>query len=113
PIDGRTGIRNVDPGNIIHASDSNGLVVIAQLHPISVIFTLPQQTLGGVRAAMVNGPAPVLALPQGSTDQPAADDNGAAGPGLATASADPPADPPPAQADPPAVVLDHGTVSIL
>src|SRR6185437_12322014 len=79
PIDGRTGIRNVDPGNIIHASDSNGLVVIAQLHPISVIFTLPQQTLGGVRAAMVNGPAPVLALPQGSTDQPAADDNGAAG----------------------------------
>ncbi len=117
PIDGRTGIRNVDPGNIIHASDSNGLVVIAQMHPISVIFTLPQQTLGDVRAAMANGPAQVLALPQGntngSTDQPAADDNGAGGPGLATAAADPPDAAAGGQADPPPVVLDRGTVSIL
>jgi multidrug efflux system membrane fusion protein len=45
PIDGRTGIRQVDKGNIVHASDANGIVVITQLQPISVIFTLPQQTL--------------------------------------------------------------------
>jgi len=46
PIDGRTGLRQVDQGNIIHASgDSNGLVVITQLRPISVVFTLPEQNL--------------------------------------------------------------------
>ena len=45
PIDGRAGLRLVDKGNIIHSSDSTGLVVIAQLQPISVIFTLPQQNL--------------------------------------------------------------------
>ena len=45
PIDGRTGIRAVDQGNIVHASDQNGLVTIAQLQPISLIFTLPQQNL--------------------------------------------------------------------
>jgi multidrug efflux system membrane fusion protein len=45
PIDGRTGIRQVDKGNIVHASDTTGLVVITQLQPISVVFTLPQQTL--------------------------------------------------------------------
>ena len=109
PIDGRTGIRNVDAGNIIHAGDANGLVVITELHPISVIFTLPQQTLGAVRAAMQNGPAQVIALPQGSTDQPVPA-NDSAGPGLTTASADDP--PAAAQADPPAI-LDRGTVSIL
>ena len=45
PIDGRTGIRQVDAGNIVHASDANGLVVITQLKPISVVFILPEQTL--------------------------------------------------------------------
>lgn len=45
PITGRTGIRFVDQGNIIRASDPNGLVVIAQLQPISLLFTLPQQNL--------------------------------------------------------------------
>jgi multidrug efflux system membrane fusion protein len=45
PIDGRTGIRNVDQGNIVHASDQNGLVTITQIQPISLIFTLPQQNL--------------------------------------------------------------------
>ena len=45
PIDGRTGMRQVDAGNIVHASDTTGLVVITQLQPISVLFTLPQQTL--------------------------------------------------------------------
>jgi multidrug efflux system membrane fusion protein len=45
PLDGRTGIRMVDQGNIVHANDSNGLVVITQLRPISVTFTLPEQNL--------------------------------------------------------------------
>ena len=45
PIDGRTGMRQVDAGNIVHASDTTGMVVITQLQPISVVFTLPQQTL--------------------------------------------------------------------
>jgi multidrug efflux system membrane fusion protein len=45
PLDGRTGIRMIDQGNIVHANDSNGLVVITQLRPISVTFTLPEQNL--------------------------------------------------------------------
>ena len=45
PIDGRIGIRQVDAGNIVHASDANGLVVVTQLRPISVVFTLPEQVL--------------------------------------------------------------------
>jgi len=49
PLDGRTGIRQVDQGNIVHANDSNGLVVITQLRPISVVFTLPEQNLGQIQ----------------------------------------------------------------
>jgi multidrug efflux system membrane fusion protein len=45
PISGRIGLRLVDPGNIAHAADTNGLVVITQLQPIAVIFTLPQDQL--------------------------------------------------------------------
>jgi multidrug efflux system membrane fusion protein len=45
PISGRVGLRLVDPGNIVHATDANGLVVITQLEPIAVIFTLPQDQL--------------------------------------------------------------------
>ncbi len=48
PISGRVGLRLVDAGNIIHASDPNGLVVITQLQPISVIFTLPEDNLPSV-----------------------------------------------------------------
>jgi multidrug efflux system membrane fusion protein len=71
PIDGRTGIRQVDPGNIVQTSDTNGIVVVTTLRPISVQFTLPQQDLPQVAAAMAagrtTGAAPeVLALPQSS-----------------------------------------------
>ncbi len=45
PIDGRVGIRQVDAGNIVHANDANGIVVVTQLKPISVLFTLPEQSL--------------------------------------------------------------------
>ena len=65
PIDGRAGIRQVDAGNIVHASDATGLVVLAQLHPISVLFNLPQQDLPQVAAAMHQdqaNPPPVLAM---------------------------------------------------
>ncbi|HPG88750.1 MAG TPA: efflux RND transporter periplasmic adaptor subunit [Hyphomicrobium sp.] len=46
PLDGRAGLRQIDPGNIIHASDVTGLVTIAQLKPIAVLFTLPQRDIG-------------------------------------------------------------------
>jgi len=45
PIDGRIGLRLVDPGNIVHAADANGLAVITQLQPIDVVFTLPEDDL--------------------------------------------------------------------
>jgi multidrug efflux system membrane fusion protein len=45
PISGRVGLRLVDPGNIVHATDTNGLVIITQVQPIAVIFTLPQDQL--------------------------------------------------------------------
>jgi membrane fusion protein, multidrug efflux system len=56
PISGRTGIRLVDQGNIVHASDVNGIVVLTQLQPISVLFTLPQQQLSQVNKALTRGP---------------------------------------------------------
>jgi membrane fusion protein, multidrug efflux system len=76
PVEGRTGIRQVDAGNIVHASDLTGLVVLTTLKPISVLFTLPQQDLPAVAAAMAAGPTQVLALPQAS----AAGVTGQAGP---------------------------------
>jgi multidrug efflux system membrane fusion protein len=62
PIDGRLGIRQVDQGNIVRASDSGGLVVITQLKPIAMIFNLPQQQLRAVSAAVARGPVAVEAL---------------------------------------------------
>lgn len=62
PIDGRTGIRLVDEGNIVRAADATGIVVITQLKPVSVFFTLPQQQLGEVNRAFARGPLIVEAL---------------------------------------------------
>jgi multidrug efflux system membrane fusion protein len=62
PIDGRTGVRMVDPGNIIHANDATGIVVITQLDPIAVLFTLPQDELPRVSEAMAKGKLTVEAL---------------------------------------------------
>jgi multidrug efflux system membrane fusion protein len=45
PISGRVGLRLVDPGNIVHANDANGLLVITQLQPITVLFTIPEDNL--------------------------------------------------------------------
>jgi multidrug efflux system membrane fusion protein len=62
PIDGRTGIRQVDAGNIVRTGDTNGIVVITQITPISVLFNLPQQDLDRVNAAFAKGPLPAEAL---------------------------------------------------
>jgi multidrug efflux system membrane fusion protein len=48
PISGRLGLRQVDPGNIVHATDANGIVVITQLQPVSVVFTLPEDNITAV-----------------------------------------------------------------
>lgn len=55
PISGRLGLRQVDAGNIIRASDQTGLVVITQLNPITVVFTIPQDSLPGVLKRMQTG----------------------------------------------------------
>ena len=59
PIDGVVGLRQVDPGNIVNAGSATGLVVITQIHPISVIFTLPEDQLPQVQAAM-KSPKPLV-----------------------------------------------------
>jgi multidrug efflux system membrane fusion protein len=61
PINGRTGIRLVDEGNLVRASDA-GIVVITELRPISVLFTLPQQQLVQINAGQAVGPLKVEAL---------------------------------------------------
>lgn len=52
PVDGRVGLRLVDPGNIVHAADTNGMLVITQVQPIAVIFTLPEDNIPAVIAVM-------------------------------------------------------------
>ncbi len=67
PITGRTGIRNVDVGNLIHASDTTGIVTVSQIQPISVVFNVPQQELPRInKASLLN-----------SLDVQAVDANGA------------------------------------
>jgi multidrug efflux system membrane fusion protein len=63
PLVGRTGIRLVDQGNIVHPGDARGLVVITQLQPISVVFTLPAQSLAEIQSQKAHGePLQVLAV---------------------------------------------------
>jgi multidrug efflux system membrane fusion protein len=67
PIDGVTGIRQVDIGNIIHPTDPNGLVVVTQVEPISVIFTLPETNLPQVQQHLADGTLKVVAYSQDNT----------------------------------------------
>lgn len=68
PIDGRVGIRLVDLGNVVHASDTSGIVVITQLKPISVVFTVPEQSLQSVLTENTGAQGlPVTALDRGNT----------------------------------------------
>jgi membrane fusion protein, multidrug efflux system len=64
PIDGVTGIRQIDEGNIIHPTDTNGLVYITQIQPISLIFTLPETTFVEIQQQMSKGPIKVFAYSQ-------------------------------------------------
>ncbi len=57
PIDGRVGLRQVDAGNYITSAAANGLVVVTQIHPISVIFTIPEDDIPGLQAQMKAGAA--------------------------------------------------------
>ena len=57
PISGRLGLRQVDVGNIVHAGDTNGIVVITQLQPISVVFTLPEDNISAVMKKLRAGQA--------------------------------------------------------
>ncbi len=62
PIDGVVGVRQTDPGNVVHASDPTPIVTITQLDPIAVLFTLPQDDLSRVSTELAKGPLPVDAL---------------------------------------------------
>jgi multidrug efflux system membrane fusion protein len=69
PIGGRVGMRQIDQGNIVHAGDANGLVVITQLRPISVMFTLPQQSLATVLDESSRRPLEVTAFDRDNTTE--------------------------------------------
>jgi multidrug efflux system membrane fusion protein len=62
PIDGRTGIRLIDPGNIVRAAATAGIVVVTQVQPISVVFTLPEEDLPSIGSALAAGPVQVTTL---------------------------------------------------
>ena len=64
PSDGRVGIRLVDPGNIVHASDQRGIVNVVLMQPSAVIFTLPSMLLPDVRAALARDAVEVVAFDQ-------------------------------------------------
>jgi multidrug efflux system membrane fusion protein len=55
PINGRIGLRQIDPGNIIHTTDTNGIAIVTQLQPISVIFSLPQDNIPDVMKKLRKG----------------------------------------------------------
>jgi len=74
PIDGVTGIRLVDPGNIVHPADATGIVVVTRLDPIAMIFTLPEDDLPRVSAARARGTPRVVAMNRdGATELGAGD----------------------------------------
>jgi membrane fusion protein, multidrug efflux system len=64
PNDGRIGIRLVDPGNLVRASDAGGIASLVLLQPSAVVFTLPSRTLDDVREAQARGPVEVAAFDQ-------------------------------------------------
>ncbi|MGA2995837.1 efflux RND transporter periplasmic adaptor subunit [Bradyrhizobium sp.] len=64
PLDGVTGIRQIDEGNIIHPTDANGLVDVTQIQPISLIFTLPETTFIEIQKELAKGPIKVFAYSQ-------------------------------------------------
>ena len=61
PVDGRVGIRLVDPGNYVQTTNTSGLFVVTQLQPISVLFTLPEDNIPSIQEQMAKGPLTVTA----------------------------------------------------
>ena len=72
PVSGRIGLRLVDIGNMVHASDTNPLLVVTQLQPIAVVFTLPEDVLPNVTKHMRSGPLEVDAYSRDDTTKIAA-----------------------------------------
>ena len=62
PFDGRVGLRMVDPGNMVHATDAGGIVMLTEVHPITVVFTLPQADLPAIVDSMAKHKLAVAAL---------------------------------------------------
>jgi multidrug efflux system membrane fusion protein len=69
PSDGRLGVRLVDPGNVVHASDAASIATLVQTRPATVLFTLPARVLDDVRQAMTGGQVEVLAFDQDNQRQ--------------------------------------------
>ncbi len=69
PFSGRTGIRLIDPGNNVHATNTTGIVVLTQMQPISVVFTLPEDDLMQINQSLAVGPVSVTALSQDGKTQ--------------------------------------------
>jgi multidrug efflux system membrane fusion protein len=67
PSDGRMGVRNIDPGNIVHASDPAAIATLTLTRPAAVLFTLSSRALNDVREAMARGPVEVTAFSQDNT----------------------------------------------
>jgi multidrug efflux system membrane fusion protein len=67
PLAGRVGLRQVDPGSIVHATDTTGLVTVTEMAPIAVLFSLPQSELGAVAAGQRQGDLPVAIDSRDST----------------------------------------------
>ena len=64
PSDGRVGVRQIDPGNLVHANDARPIATLVLAQPAAVMFTLPMQHLYDVRDALARGPVEVTALDQ-------------------------------------------------
>jgi multidrug efflux system membrane fusion protein len=62
PLTGKVGFRLVDPGNIVHAADTTGIVTIVKLQPISVVFTAPEESVSAISNSLAAGVVPVTAL---------------------------------------------------
>lgn len=60
PFDGRIGLRNVDPGNVVHSAEATPIISVTQIHPIAATFTLPQDSLPSILRAMAKHPLDVV-----------------------------------------------------
>ena len=69
PIDGRIGIRQIDPGNLVRASDAKPIAILMRVRPSAVLFTLPARFLDDVRSALAHGPVVVTAFDQNNRQE--------------------------------------------